>query len=263
MTGFGWFDEGEGPPILLLHSSAASKWQWNRLRAPWAGRYRTLALDLWGYGETPMPANPEDFRIDDEIKLAKRLLERVAGPADVIGHSYGGVVALELALREPLLVRNVIVHEPVLFHLLRGTEFNLELEEISAIARRTAAEVEAGRPAAAAALFVDYWNGAGAWRAIPPDKQARAAAMAVKAPLDFRALFSLETPLERYADLRGRALVTAGAATRAPALRVAELLGRAWGAEALKVIAGAGHMAPIVEPEKLRPVIEPMLADPV
>ena len=261
-NGFGWLDEGQGPPILLLHSSAATKWQWNRLRSPWAGRYRTLALDFWGYGETPLPPNPKSFDLDREVELAERLLERVDTPVDLVGHSYGGAVAMELALKQPSIVRNIIVHEPVLFHLLKGSEFEYEWNEIQEITSLTSAEIEAGRPEAAAALFVDYWNGDGAWRMIPRDKQVRAASMAAKAPLDFRALFTLETPLERYAELRDRALVTVGETTRAPARRVAELLARAWGPGSMQVVEGAGHMAPITAPDRLRPLIEPMLANP-
>ncbi len=260
LTDFGWLDEGAGPPILLLHSSATSKRQWNRLRAPWADRYRCLALDLWGYGDTPSPPDPDRFDIGREIELAERLLSRVDAPVDLIGHSYGGAVALELTLRRPSLIRNIIVHEPVLFHLLKNPEFESDLKIVQGIAERTEAEILAGRPARAAAIFVDYWNGDGVWDKIPPDKQARTAAMASKAPLDFRALFSIDTPLERYASLADRALVTVGEHTREPARRVAHILGDAWGPQRLQVVPGAGHMAPITAPEALRPLIEPMLA---
>lgn len=257
---FGWFDEGVGEPILFLHSSGASRRQWARLREPWGDRYRTLGFDLWGYGDTPQPAATDNFRLDREVDLARSLIGRVDEPVHLVGHSYGGAVALRLALDSPELVRSVNVHEPVLFHLLRDQHCTNEWQEIQRISQQVLDQVEDGDFAGGAMLFVDYWNGAGAWRSLSQAQQDRMATFARKAPLDFQALFHESTPLDAFRGLEGRVLVTVGEFTRAPASRVAQLLGSVLGADSLQVVARAGHMAPITSPEALRPLIERRLS---
>lgn len=261
LSQIGWFDEGRGEPILLLHSSGASRRQWARLREPWSDRYRTLGIDLWGYGETPFPTGVDGFRLSDEVALARVLLRRLDQPFHLVGHSYGGAVALRLALESPGLVRSISVHEPVLFHLLREGDQTREWDEIKRISQNVLHHVGHDNLNEAARLFVDYWNGEGAWRSLSTAQQARTAAAARKAPLDFQALFHESDPLERYQTLAGKVLVTVGETTRAPAAKVSELLGLAFGPDSLQVLPRVGHMAPITDPELLRPLIEKRLAN--
>jgi pimeloyl-ACP methyl ester carboxylesterase len=261
LSQIGWFDEGGGEPILLLHSSGASRRQWARLREPWSDRYRTLGIDLWGYGETPLPTRADGFRLSDEVALARVLLRRLDQPFHLVGHSYGGAVALRLALESPDLVRSISVHEPVLFHLLRKGNQTREWDEIRRISQNVLHHVEHDNLNEAARLFVDYWNGEGAWRSLSTTQQVRTAAAARKTPLDFQALFHESDPLERYQTLAGKVLVTVGETTRAPAAKVSELLGLAFGPDSLQVLPRVGHMAPITDPELLRPLIEKRLAN--
>lgn len=203
-----------------------------------------------------MPAQQSGFHLGREVELARALLSRIDEPFHIVGHSYGGAVGLRLALDSPEQVLSVSVHEPVLFHLLREAGCHEEWAEISQVSEEVLRLVERGDLASGAQRFVDYWNEEGAWLTLTPDQQERTAASARKAPLDFAALFAESEPLERFRALAGRVLVTAGERTRQPAARVASLLGSVLGPGSLQVVAGAGHMAPIVSPEQLRPLVE-------
>jgi pimeloyl-ACP methyl ester carboxylesterase len=215
-----------------------------------------LGLDLWGYGDTPMPPQPAGFRLGREVELAQALLSRIDEPFHIVGHSYGGAVGLRLALDYPDQVLSVSVHEPVLFHLLREQQCTPEWAEIQRISGEVLRLINQRNLAGGASVFVDYWNGEGAWRSLTPDQQERTAAVARKAPLDFHALFAESDPLERFGHLAGKALITVGERTRAPAAKVAALLGSVLGPGSLQTIPGAGHMAPITAPERIRPLIE-------
>ncbi len=256
LADFGWFDEGSGTPILFLHSSGASRRQWARLREPWRDRYRALGLDLWGYGETPLPPQPGAFHLGREVELARSLLGRIDEPFHIVGHSYGGAVGLRLALDFPDQVLSVSVHEPVLFHLLRQQQCREEWEEISRVSGEVLRLINQQDLSGGARVFVDYWNGEGAWRSLTADQQERTATAARKAPLDFAALFRESDPLSRFGDLAGKVLLTVGESTRAPAAKVAALLGGVLGPGSLHMIPGAGHMAPITAPERIRPLVE-------
>jgi pimeloyl-ACP methyl ester carboxylesterase len=156
----------------------------------------------------------------------------------------------------PDRVLSVSVHEPVLFHLLREQQCSEEWAEISRVSGEVLRLIDKQDLAGGAKVFVDYWNGEGAWRSLTPDQQERTAAAARKAPLDFAALFNEADPLSRFGDLAGKVLVTVGERTRAPAARVAALLGSVLGPGSLRIVPGVGHMAPITAPELLRPFIE-------
>jgi pimeloyl-ACP methyl ester carboxylesterase len=101
---------GAGAPILLIHGTAASLW--GALPARLAHHGTVLVYDRRGFGGAPGPAGTSLTTHADD---AASLLERHAdGPAVVVGWSIGGVIALELAVRRPELVRALVLVEPPL-----------------------------------------------------------------------------------------------------------------------------------------------------
>ena len=97
----------------------------------------------------------------------------------------------------------------------------------------------------AAASFVDYWGGRGAWAALRPSAQAAMTRWMPKAPLDFRALIDEPTPMTAYADLRCPTLILRGEHAPAPTRLIAETLATFMPTARLAVIGGAGHMGPL------------------
>src|SRR5690606_9533406 len=121
-----------------------------------------------------LPAAADGFTLLDEARLVERLFDRFEGPCRLVGHSYGGAVALKLAQRRPERIRSVLVYEPVLFHLLRDrADAAAERAEIGAVADRTRELTAAGNAEGAAATFVRYWSGDAVWDALPPDRRAQ------------------------------------------------------------------------------------------
>ena len=253
-------DAGRGEPVVLLHSSCHSRRQWRRLAAELAGRYRTLALDLHGYGETSGPRDPEAFGIDDEVRLVERVLERVTGPAHLVGHSYGGVVALAAAVRRPERVRSLALHEPVVFQLAQAGPLAPVGVEIGRMVDVLAARVAAGAPADAARYFIDYWRGAGTWAGLPAPARREAARVIPKLPLELRAILRSPHTLADYGAIGRPVCLTAGGVGPDAARQVARLLAQAFGADALHLVAEAGHMAPVTHPHLINPRIAAHLA---
>jgi alpha/beta hydrolase fold len=97
-------EAGTGSPVLALHGLGGTKGSFLPTVAALAGRYRVIALDLPGFGDSDKPigaaSDPRFF-----ASAALGLLDALAlDRADVIGNSLGGRVALELALRYPARV---------------------------------------------------------------------------------------------------------------------------------------------------------------
>jgi 3-oxoadipate enol-lactonase len=104
-----FFVGGAGPPLLLVHGFGGAAWNFDELAPLLPGR-RLLIPDLPGHGgSAPLPA-PSLAGFADV--LADLVVAESAGPADVLGHSLGGVVALRLAVRRPELVRRLILAAP-------------------------------------------------------------------------------------------------------------------------------------------------------
>lgn len=98
-------DSPENPPILLLHGSGAgvSAWaNWRNLIPSLSSAYRTIALDLVGFGFTETPDNFEYRFMDSWIEQVVALLDTLGiERAHIIGNSFGGALALWLAHRLP------------------------------------------------------------------------------------------------------------------------------------------------------------------
>ena len=90
-----YVDEGEGPPVILVHCSSGSHRMWRALIDELKGSYRVIAPDLIGYGRSGRwpPERPFDTGMEAQILM---LLASVADePAHFVGHSYGGAISLE------------------------------------------------------------------------------------------------------------------------------------------------------------------------
>jgi pimeloyl-ACP methyl ester carboxylesterase len=108
---------GEGEPAVFVHGSFGWGEETFGEQRSLADGYRLLLVDRRGFGKTP----PADRRVDFDAD-ADDLVDLLAreSPAHLVGHSYGGVVALLAAARRPPAVRSLCVIEPPALSLVRG-----------------------------------------------------------------------------------------------------------------------------------------------
>lgn len=262
-----WFDNGvtetDAPTLLLLHSSGATHRQWRQLIAQLGQRWRILAPDLFGYRDGPPSAGagaaaPVQSRsiVQDEMDLLGALLQQqTKGPVHVIGHSYGGAVALELALLHPERIASLAVYEPVMFALLRDSEQQAAWREISGVAQQQVDLVAAGDLRAAASYFIGYWTAPGGFEAMPEAMQAVVAAGMPKVAEEFAEVLRRRDAPPDFSRLRMPLLLLCGSDTTCAARGViAELRRRLPGARFVDV-AGARHMAPLQQPALVNPLL--------
>ena len=103
--------DGDGPPLLLIHGWVVSHWYFRPVMAELTSRFRVTAIDLPGHGESDRPA-PERFAYDaaSHAGLVAEVMEKLGiAAASVIGHSMGGGVALTLAARHPERVSRLVL----------------------------------------------------------------------------------------------------------------------------------------------------------
>ena len=99
---------GSGPPMVLVHGLGGSLANWMAVGEGLAARFRVLALDLGGFGRTPLAGRGASVQAN--LALVGRFLDEVAGgPAAVAGNSMGGLIAALLAASRPEVVTRLIL----------------------------------------------------------------------------------------------------------------------------------------------------------
>jgi pimeloyl-ACP methyl ester carboxylesterase len=259
-TELAYTDEGGGPPVILIHGSASSRGQWRAAVLDLAPRYRVLAPDLHGYGATPLPASLEALAFDDEVELVDALADLAGEDVHLVGHSYGGAIALRAASLRPGRVASLVLIEPTAFHLLRVLGEDAAWREIEAVAKRHIALADADDLAACADHFLGYWIGLDAWRAMPADARTRIVRTMPKIAQEWRMVFAASDLYESVAAAGILTLLVRGTATTLAARTVVELLRDQLRHASLVEIAGAGHMSPVTHAAAVNAAIGQHLA---
>lgn len=248
---------GRGAPLLLLHSRGASAEQWRHLAPLLAERWTVLAPELHGHGKTTPWPGSSPVTHDDEAALVATLLEGQTRPCHVLGHSYGGGVALRLAVRWPARVRSLILYEPMAMPLLAEAGETELFEQHARTGDRLVEAAAAGDPARGWAQFINYSQGDGTWEAMGPAQRARVLASTDAVVRGLAASRAPSTTLAEVRALRLPVLVLCGARTRAPLAALTRLLARELPGATWQELPEAGHMGPLTH---ARPVAERIIS---
>lgn len=243
--------------VVLLHGSASSGAQWRALAGRLEPGRRVIAPDLYGYGAAAPWSGRGPFRLWHEAESVLAQIERLDGPVHLVGHSYGGTVALSIARRRRDLVRSLALIEPVAFHLLRHGDAAdaAALVEIRRVAAQMERALACGDYENGCGNFVDYWNGEGTWEQMPAARREALVPRLAKIVLDFHATINEDAA---PADLRNMAVPTLllqGAATVQPIRRICRLVADALPAARFETIAGAGHMLPLTHRDEVNDAV--------
>lgn len=91
---------GQGEPLVLIHGFPSASWDWHYLWQPLAQRYRVIACDMLGFGDSAKPVNHE-YSLVEQADLQQALLDHlgIEQPVHLLAHDYGDSVAQELLAR--------------------------------------------------------------------------------------------------------------------------------------------------------------------
>ena len=232
-------------PCVGLHCSGADGSQWRTLFARMSDETKTIAPDLIGTVSRGYKIPDGPFTLEREAASIITEIEELGSPAHLIGHSYGGALALHIARARPDLVRSLCLYEPTLFSLLKAgdaTDGSL-YSEIVSLTNAIQTGIEKGCEEFSAQVFTDFWGGLGAWQALSRERRCAMIDWIYKAPSDFDAL--LKEPDPEYILSEGvPSTIIRGSQTHVHTKRIAELLASQGKLVELKVLKGAGHLGP-------------------
>lgn len=248
---FSYRQSGYGDPVLLLHASASTGGSWRGVIGELGGAFSFYTPDLAGYGQSACEYLESKATLRAEAEFVAPLLWEAKEPFHVIGHSFGGAVALAAAMAWPERVKTLTLYEPTAFFVLRdrgGTDRE-KLDSIVSVAREMERAVAEGEESCAMSRFVDLWSEPGAWDRLPAVRQEDFSGLAKKVVCNFHSLFNETWNAADFARLRFPVTILRGVASPPVALRVAEVLAELIPQARLITLPDAGHMAPVTHPQ--------------
>jgi len=255
-------EAGFGAPLLLVHGSLVDYRAWAQQLPAFSATYRTIAISLRHCFPERWDGIDGDFSVErhaDDIAALVRAAAR--GAVHLVGHSRGGAVAIEFALRHRRLVRSLVLADPGgLEALLPDTvEGRRMAEESAAMFAQLRDDLAAGDEERAARRFVDALGGPGTWdrrtaeqRQMLLDNIATGPACAERPRFTRDQLASLDRPM---------LLVTGAKSPHRYALMLAEMTRINRNVRALATIAGAAHAMNRENPAAFNDAVTIFLAD--
>ena len=241
--------DGSAPLLVLQPPGASGASIWRPVAARLDDRFRIAAVNPSAYGDTGAFAGPAPMTIRDEAAATAAVIRAELPPggrarAHIVGHSYGGTIALVLALEWPELVGRLTLLEPAPYPLLRDAGEIALAEEIGGRNRDFIAAVRAGGlNDAAMERYLDYFNSRpGYWRSLDEETRTRMLALPERLAVNLDAVGRLKMRRADLAAISVPVTVVRGGATDRLHARLAELVAGAIPGAALIDLPGAGHM---------------------
>jgi esterase len=245
-------EHGRGDPILCIHGAGSSTQLWADAVEQLAQLGRVIAYDRRGCSRSERPEPYERTSVSEHADDAAGLLDALdAAPAVIIGRSYGGTVALDLAIRHPDKVRAIAV---------------LEGDAPRELAPATAAWIDAieqrlrdvadrnGRDAVGEAL-IDEIFGEGVWPQLPEPMRRILSENGPAILAELGGEWWLDADEDALAGIQQPALLVGAADSRPELRQPTEALAKAMPSARLVVVEG-GHMIDPAAPDVLALVRE-------
>ncbi len=251
----GFSSRGEGNAIVLLHGSMASRSQWLGFTQELIPRYKVIAMDLIGYGKAMRPLIPEDYSLKSESELLRTVLESTVGsdaPYHLVGHSYGGVVAMHHAYHHQAEVKSLTLIEPMAFHLLdKGHKL---LHESRQMVEEIHHLIQEGNAIGGAEKFINLWMPAGTFAKISEREKMFLSEGVKKMVMDFYAAVSEPLSANDYAKLSMPVCLIAGKASPSFSLGISEVVADTIPGIEFHWVDG-GHFSPVSHADQVNPII--------
>ena len=242
---------GAGPTLLLVHGGIGDRTRWTPMFPLLESRFTACAMDRRGHGES---GDGADYDLGKEAEDVAAVVDSLPGPVFLLGHSYGGVAALEAAFLSGNVAELVLYEPPVV-----DPSDPAMIEKIERL-------IAAGQREEAALTF---------WREVVKYSEAELDAMRARPswpglvadfdshPRQMRALAAYRFDEERMRSLATPTLLLLGGETKSPALkRAIERLDASLPHSTVVVLEGQEHNAMDRDREQLARVLTTHLLAP-
>jgi pimeloyl-ACP methyl ester carboxylesterase len=230
-----WCSSGEGPPLVLVHGTAADHGRWRPVLPAFEERFTVYAIDRRGRGGS---GDADGYAIEREFEDVAAVVDSLGEPVNLLGHSYGALCALEATLLASN-VRELVLYDPGIevagqeiypHEVIERLEALLGAGDRDGVVGTTMRDV-AGLPPET----VEYMRSQPVW-------QARVEA-AHTIPRELRAVKAYSLDPQRFRDLGVPTLLLSGGDSPAALRKAAEAVDEVLPDSRIVVMQGQGHAA--------------------
>lgn len=242
-------EDGDGPTVLLVPGSCSTGAAWRPVISQWENRFRCVTTSLLGYGGTAERRSSLDSSIEHEAETLEVVIRRAGNPLHLVGHSFGGLCALAVALRQKVpLLSLTILEAPVMELLPRMGEH----EQYRAFQDMTDAYFDAYRFGQRDAIerMIDFYGGAGTFSAWPPRVRSYAEETTAVNILDWASAYGFPLTPDALSSVELPALVLWGGRSHPAMQRANALLAQCLPKASSGAVAGAAHFMISTHPEE-------------
>lgn len=235
------YDEtGSGPTVVLVPGSCSTGAAWRPIMTTWNGEFRCVTTSLLGYGGTAERRTEADPSIAHEAEMLEAVIAKAGGRVHLVGHSYGGLVSIAVALRGKASLASLTVIEAPALELLRAMGEEQPYRAFREMTDAYFAAFKGGQTEAIAAM-IDFYGGGGTYASWPARVRAYAVETTHVNILDWASAHGYRLTPEALAGIGLPTLVMTGTASHAAAQRANALLGGCIKGATFTTIEGAAH----------------------
>jgi len=233
-------DTGEGPPLLFVPGSYSTVSAWRPIQRLLRPGFRLVTTSLCGYGRSSDTRTGQDPAMRHEVQIVEALARHIGEPVHLVGHSFGGTVALAAALSGSVPVASLSFFEANPINLVRGYGDGELYRSTLRMSQDFEAAVHQGEPDAAGRI-IDFWGGAGVFAGMPDAVKAYCRETAGVNVLDWRCAFGFDIAPQNCASLEVPVMVVRGELANDTMKAITEVLHGALPSSRTAVVDGAGH----------------------
>jgi pimeloyl-ACP methyl ester carboxylesterase len=231
---------GRGPSIVFAPGSCSTGAAWRPIISLCEAQFRCIATSLPGYGGTAERRSAADPSIAHVATALEAVIRRAGSPVHLVGHSFGGLVALAVALRGYVPLLSLTIVEAPAAQLLNAVGEHAHYRAFRAMTEAYFSAFAAGN-AAAIASMIDFYGGVGTFAGWPPRVRAYAIETTAVNILDWASAYGDQLSPALLASLDLPVLVLRGSASHPAVKRANELISECLKDSRLATIEGAAH----------------------
>ena len=234
------YDEtGQGPTIVLVPGSCSTGAAWRPIISAWQNRFRCVTTSLLGYGGTAERRTLVDSDISHEAEILESVIRRAACPVHLVGHSFGGLSALAVALRNKVPLLSLAILEAPAPEILRQSGEYSQYRSFREMTDIYFSMFQAGDRNAIQQM-IDFYGGAGTFAGWPQRVRDYAIETTAANILDWASAYGFQLTRPSLAKIDIPILVLWGENSHPAVQRTNQLLAQCTKASAV-TIGGAAH----------------------